>query len=103
MKDSQRTSINILSNLAVKSNNDRKLSIVTQFKTKCGAQEKETTIKPILTSNPKNDELVSNHHHDSESHNSTLITVAFVASVFVTVSIFSFYVYHNQVKKHVKR
>ena len=103
MKDAQRISINILSNLAVKSNNDRKLSIVSQFKTKCGTQEKETTIKPILTTNPKSDEYISNPHHDSESHNSTLITVAFVASVFVTVSIFSFYVYHNQVKKHVKR
>ena len=102
--DNQNIRFNILANLGFKSNSNKKISIVEQFKDNCNIQVNDVTINPILTTKSiTDDEPISNPHHDSESHNYTLISVAFVASIFVTVLIFSFYVYHNQVKTHVKR
>ena len=100
--DKQSMYFDILSNLNFKSKHDDYFSITKQYDYKCNENVKHTTINPAMNQS-ETDELISYHQNNSESHNSTIISIAFVGSIFVTVSIFSFYVYHKQVKKHVKR
>ena len=100
--DKQTMFFNVLSNLNFKSNHDDHFSFTEQFDNKCNENLKDTTTSPVMDKS-ETDELTSYQLNNSESHNSTIIGIAFVGSIFVTISIFSFYVYHKQVKKHVKR